>query len=151
MACRVQKNVLRLQVSVYNVVLVKMFQSKDQLGNIEPCPIFAETTFLLQMPEEFTTALVVGDKVQLGISLEREFQSNKEWTFQRALEDLAFANGVRDFLLRNDFLLGENLHGVDSTSILLANLEDSAKSPSTNEFKEFKVGRFERNAFLGII
>lgn len=103
------------------------------------------------MPEQFTTAFVIGDKIQLGISLERKLQPNKEWTFQRALEDLAFTNSVRDLLFCHDFLLGKNLHGVDSTSILLANLEDSTESASANKFEELKVGRFERNAFLRIV
>lgn len=67
------------------------------------------------------------------------------------MEDLAFANGVRDLLFRDNFLLGKNLHGVDSTSILLANLEDSTESASTNKFEELKVGRFKRNAFLHIV
>jgi hypothetical protein len=50
---------------------------------------------------------------------------------------------MRDLFLRHDLLLGEDLHGVDSAGVLLAHLEDAAKSPAADQLQEFKVGGFE--------
>jgi hypothetical protein len=99
MSCSIQQDVLGLQVTiplvgpvgvsqnspVDNVVLVQMLQSQDKLGNIEPRSVFAEPTLLLQMPEKFSSALVIGHKVQFFLRLEGEFQSDEERTLEGTL------------------------------------------------------------------
>ena len=55
------------------------------------------------------------------------------------MEDLAFSDGMCDFLFCNDFLLGEDFHSVDAFGVLLADLEYLAKSAATDELEEFKV------------
>jgi hypothetical protein len=55
------------------------------------------------------------------------------------LENLAFADGVCDFLFCNDFLLGEDFHGVDAFGVLFPDLENLAKSAASDKLEEFKV------------
>jgi len=55
------------------------------------------------------------------------------------LENLAFADGVSDFFFGDDFLLGEDFHSIYALGILFADLEDLAKSATTDELEELKV------------
>ena len=71
--------------------------------------------------------------------MEAELESDEERGIQRALEDLAFTNGVGNFFLCYDLLFGEDLHGIDTFCVLLADLENLSKGPSSDELKEFKV------------
>jgi hypothetical protein len=120
-----------------------MLQSEHQLGNVEPCSVLAEPSFLLQVPKEFSTALVVGDKVQLLFGLERKLESDKEWAFQAPLQDLALSDRMGDLLLGDDLTLREYLHRINSSSVLLSDLEDTTERSSTDEFQEFEVGWLE--------
>jgi hypothetical protein len=52
------------------------------------------------------------------------------------------------FLLGDDFTLGKNLHGVDTSSILLPDLENSTESTSSDEFEEFEIGWLEMRFVL---
>lgn len=128
---------------VHNVVLVEVFQRENQFGDVEPRPILAEPSLLLEMPKEFSPALVVGNKVQLLFRLEREFEAHEEWALERSLEDLPLADSMCDLFLRHNLLFGEHLHGVDSAGVLLSHLEDAAKSPAADQLQELKVGGFK--------
>lgn len=140
-ACGVEKDVLGLEVTVHNVVLVEMLKGQHKLSNVEPCTVLGEAALFLEMPEQLSTALVVGDEVELLLGLEGELEADEEGALERALENLALADGVRDFLLGDDFLLGENLHGVDTLRVLLADLEDATKGATTDELEELEIGR----------
>ena len=61
-----------MDVPVHNVVLVQVLQCQDQFRNIEPRPVLTKPPFLLQMPKQLPTALVVGHKVELFLCLERK-------------------------------------------------------------------------------
>lgn len=50
---------------------------------------------------------------------------------------------MRYFLLGDNLLLRKNLHGVDTSSVPLADLEDSSESPSSDQLQELKVGWLE--------
>ena len=71
--------------------------------------------------------------------MEAELKSDEERGIQGALEDLAFTNGVGDFLFCYDLLFGENLHGIDAFCVLLADLENLSKGTSSDKLEEFKV------------
>ena len=55
------------------------------------------------------------------------------------MKDLAFTNSVGNFLLCYDLLFGEDLHGINTFSVLLADLENLPKGPSSYKLEEFKV------------
>jgi hypothetical protein len=149
-ACCIKQNVLRFEITVNNVELVKMLKSQDEFSNVEPRSLLLESTFTLEMPEELSSALVVGHKVELLVRLERELETDKERTLERALQNLALSDRVRHLLFGYNLLLAQYLHGVDSVSVALADLEHSSKSSTTDEFEEFKVGWFEVDLVLPV-
>ena len=55
-----------------------------------------------------------------------------------------------DFFLGDDFPLGQDFHGVDTSSILLSDLEDSTECTSSNELEEFEIGWLEMRFVLMI-
>jgi hypothetical protein len=125
-----------------------MFQSQDQLCDVELGTLLREPGLALQMPEEFTARFEIGDEVQVGVCLEGELETDEERRLKRSLQDLALADGVGDLLLRDDLALGEDFHGIDSLGVPLADLEDSAESASSNEFEELEVAWSERSLGL---
>ena len=46
-----------------------------------------------------------------------------------------------DFLLGNDLFLGQNLHGIDSFGVPLADLEHLAEGSAPDELEELEVSR----------
>lgn len=121
-----------------------MFEGQDQLGNIEPSPFFAEPSFPLQVPKEFTATLEVRDQIQVRVRLEAKLETNEERRVERTLEDLTFANRVRNLLLRNNFALREDLHSIYPLRVLLAHLEHAAERAAADELEEFEVAGHER-------
>lgn len=71
--------------------------------------------------------------------MEAELESDEERGIQRALENLAFTNGVGNFFFCYNLLFGEDLHGIDAFCVLFADLENLSKGPSSDKLKEFKV------------
>ena len=116
-----------------------MLQGQYELGDVELCSFLGKTSFSLQMPKKLPSALEIRYEVQIRICLEAELEPDEERGIQRALEDLAFTNGVGNFLFCYDFLFGENLHGIDAFCVLLADLENLSKGASSDKLKEFKV------------
>lgn len=95
------------------------------------------------MPKELAATLEIRDEIEIGVCLETKFQADQKWTLEGTLENLAFANSMCHFLLRDDLLLGEDFHCVDSLGVPLADLEDLAESASANQLQEFKIARGE--------
>lgn len=118
-----------------------MLEREDKLRDVEPRPVFRETGFPLQMPEELATALEVGDEIEVQLCLEAELQADQERTLQRSLENFALADGVRDLLLRHDLLLGEHLHCIYALCVTLSDLENAPERPAPHELEEFKIAR----------
>lgn len=137
----VEKDVLRLQVPVHNVVIVQVLQRKNKLCNVKFGARLLEATFPLQMPEKFSARHVIGDQIEIGRSLEGELEADNKGRVGHGSSDqnVAFAKGVCNFLLLNNDLLGQDLHGVNASSIALTNLEDLAECALANELQDLKV------------
>lgn len=116
-----------------------MLQSERELSNVEPRPILAEPSFLLQMPEQLASTLVVGDEIQLLLRLERKLEADEEWAFKTALQDFALADSVCDLLLGDNLLLGQHFHGVNTAGVLLSDLEHTTEGTATDELEELEV------------
>ena len=91
------------------------------------------------MPEQFSTALKIGNKIQIRISLETEFQSHQERAVKTLLENLPLADSMRNLLLSNNLLFRKYLHRVDTPRVFLAYLEDPAERPTADKLEEFEV------------
>lgn len=125
-----------------------MLQRQDELRNIETGPVFSEAGLPLKMPEQLSTALEVGHKVQVPFRLETEFESDEEWTIERSLQDLPFADGVSNLFPCDDFFLRENFHSVYTPCVVFADLEHLTKGSATDKLHEFEVFRRQRSLSL---
>eukprot|EP00128_Syssomonas_multiformis_P018552 Colp12_sorted_trinity150504_noHs@33982 len=139
----VHKNVLRLEISVYNVIAVQVVNSKEKLSCIEACSFLVEHLLVLQMEEQLTTIDVVEDQVYLFGIMEGVLESYKERVGVLG-KDLAFRLGVLDLVSLHKSTLLKNLHGIDTSSILLPHLHNLAKATLANNLEQFEVinGKF---------
>jgi hypothetical protein len=110
-----------------------MLQRQHQLGDIKPCPLLTKLGLPLQMPKQLPAALEIRDEVKVRVGLKAKLQSDEKRRLDGALEDLALADGVRDFLLGDDLLFREHLHRVDSLGVLFPDLKDAAERAASNE------------------
>ena len=76
MALRIQKNVLRLEVPVYDVLLVERFNGANYFCCVQFCPRLIELLLLAQVCEELTAVQEVNEEVQLAFCLECVMQAN---------------------------------------------------------------------------
>lgn len=130
MSVGIEKDVLRFEISVHDAVVVEMLKRENKLGDVELGAVLLEFAFLLKMPEELTTGHVVGDEVEIRRRLEGELEPHDEGRVRRRCphKDIALSYRVCNFLLLDNDLLGQHLHGVDTTGILLAHLVDLTES-----------------------
>src|SRR5690242_14364058 len=93
------------------------------------------------MPEKFASRHIVSDQVKVRRCLEGEFQANDERRICHSSpdKDVAFSQSVCHFLLLNNDLLGQNLHGVDALGVTLAHLKNLTERTLTNELQNFEV------------
>ena len=70
--------VTHINSPVHNIVFVQMFEREDQLGNVEPGSGLGKSTLLLQVPEQFSSTLVIRDEKEVILGLETEFQPDEE-------------------------------------------------------------------------
>lgn len=74
----VQDDVLRLQVTVNDSILMKAFKGTNELGSIEACPGLGEALLLSQMIEELPSIEEVHNEIELLGGLERVVQLHDE-------------------------------------------------------------------------
>lgn len=74
-----------LHLPVDDIIFVQMLKSEHQLGNVEPRTRLGKPAFLLQVPEQLSTALVIRHKEQVVLGLETEFQADQERRVERLL------------------------------------------------------------------
>lgn len=72
----IKQNVFRLQVSVYDIFIVKSFNSADNLCCVQFCALLREPLLFSQISKEFTAIQKVDEEVEFAISLECVMQAN---------------------------------------------------------------------------
>jgi len=93
------------------------------------------------VPEQLPTALEVRYEIEVAIGLETKLEADEEGGIEGSLEDLAFSDGMGNFLLGHNLLLGKDLHRVYSLGVPLADLEHLAEGPAPDELEELEVSR----------
>lgn len=63
-----------LEVSIDNVVLMKIAKSRNNFRSVEPCTVFGEDTHLREMVEQLTTVYIFHHKTELICCLKRVSQ-----------------------------------------------------------------------------
>lgn len=82
MACIIQQDILRLQISVNNLKPMQTLQRAQQFSGIESGAIDIKALFLLQVVEQFAAIDECEDQVKLFGGLEGEF----EWDDERVVD-----------------------------------------------------------------
>jgi len=137
-----------LHLPVDDIIFVQMLKSEHQLGNVEPRTRLGKPAFLLQVPEQLSTALVIRHKEQVVLGLETEFQSDQEWRVEGLLQDLSLSDGMGNLLLGDDILFGQHLHRVDSLRVPFSHLEDLAEGSTSDQLENLEVFRGQVNLAL---
>ena len=79
-AFRVDQNVLGLQVTVYNALIMHVLESEDDLRSVKLRPLLVERalTHSVQMEKEFSAVYKLHDHIQESLILERELHLHYE-------------------------------------------------------------------------
>ena len=106
-----QQNILRLQVAIYYLLRVQVLDRQDDLRCVKDNFLLCQASFLLQVVEECAPALVVQQKVQASLALERVVQLENEGMVERH-ENLSLQLDVTEVVLLLQYRLIEHLHSV---------------------------------------
>jgi hypothetical protein len=118
-----------------------MFECKDQFCDIKLGTVLCESRLSLQVPKEFASRLEIGNEIEILLGLKTEFQPDQERRFQGDGENLALPNSMRNLFFCNDFLLGQDFHGINPLRVLLSDLENFTEGASADEFQELEGSR----------
>lgn len=118
MSSVIEKNVLRLEISVDNLEAVQTLESAQQLCGVETGSVDIKSLLPLQMVEQLSAVHKRQHEVQLFRRLERELQRNNKWVVDLC-KDRSLGKCVCDFRSRDNVSLANRLEGVDPTGILL--------------------------------
>ena len=138
MAVDINKNILWLNIPVYNIMSMQILKSEKQLRKIKSSLLLGEFLYLSQMEEHFTTSTEVHHEKKLCFGLEGPIQFYNEWMIY-FLHDLAFIDNWFDFLLARQLVLAHDLHRVQSPRILLPNQDHPTECTSTDYLDLFKI------------
>ena len=72
----IKQDVFWLQVSVYDVLIVKSLNSTDNLCSVQFCALLREPLLFSQISKEFTAIQKVDEEVEFAISLECVVQTD---------------------------------------------------------------------------
>ncbi len=78
MAVKVDEDIIRLQVSVENVIIMQVFEGEDDFCDVEPCVLLFQSDFLGDQVAEVFARAVVRDQVQVLRRLECEVHLQHE-------------------------------------------------------------------------
>ena len=102
----VHQDVLRLQVTVDDVLRVEMAQCHGDLDRVEAGTLLWETGHLSEMHEEFTTTDESHDEENLLLSLEHVAHTDKEGVIGLK-QDVLFESSRLNLVVLNDHVLSE--------------------------------------------
>lgn len=112
MAIVIEDYVIRFEISVDNVSLVKVLESKENFSDVKSGSVLAESSLVYNDFSKIATGTEVEDEEQFGHCLEGEVEVDDEGV-SHVGEDISFSLGVSDKVLTEDLSLTKCLHGVE--------------------------------------
>lgn len=109
----IKQYILRLEVSINNVLLMQMLNRQAQLGYVKLRLLFGEGHLPGQVEAEIPARTVIQSEVQVVWCLEGEMQVDDE-DVVGLFEDVCFDDCVFQLLLQDQVLLLEGLEGVET-------------------------------------
>ena len=128
----VHENVLRLQVTIDNLLAVKMAESHGNLDCVETRPFFWESCDLAQVGEKFTTSDESHYEEHFLFRLENVVHAHQKWVIslhKNVLLQLCRLNLV----VLDDNILAQGFHGVGIVCASLLHKEHLAERAATND------------------
>lgn len=108
---RVEQDVLRLQVSVQNLILVQVADGLHQLSGIDLCSLLVKLFLFSQVSEHFASVHEIDGQVQLGIGLEGVVQFDNVRTLGM-LQDLALGVDLLEHVKLDKHVLAHYLERI---------------------------------------
>lgn len=90
MALGIQEDVLRLEVPVYDVLLVKSLDGANDLGSVQFRTHLMELLLFPEVREQLTSVEEVDEEVQLSIGLEGKVKPDDVWVLD-LFEDVSLS------------------------------------------------------------
>ena len=88
MAIFVDNDIVRLQVSKDNVLLVQSLYAQKNLRGVEPCLVLGETSLDLQILAQVTPWTIVWDQEQMVFGLEGISELDYKWVLTHAAHNV---------------------------------------------------------------
>ena len=117
---------------------MQVLKPEQQLCEVEPRLIFSELLHLSEVEEHLTTSAQVHHKEELGSAL----KAPVEFGYERMADLFHYGPLVYDwldFLLSSQFIFPHDLHGIQSTSVLLTDNDDPREGTTTDHFDLLKI------------
>lgn len=111
MTCTVQEYILGFKITVDDTIGVKILQSKDYLGCVEPCSFLTKTNGVLQVPEQFTSVTKIYNEIQFIGSLKGVMKINYKWRIN-VFQNIFFYQSTLLIFLIGQSLLSDDLHSI---------------------------------------
>ena len=141
----VHQYVLRLQISVDNMLFVQMSDGECYLRGVELRSIFGETSTVSQMHEELSSSHEPHHEEYFLVSLEDVVHSHEERVVGLK-QDFLFQFGALNLIVVENHILAQRLHCIYLFSSLLLHQEYFSETSSSNHLLNDKV--LESNCFV---
>ena len=138
MAIVIEDYVIRFEISVDNVSLVKVLESKENFSDVESGSVLAESSLVYNDFSKIATGTEVENEEQFGHCLECEVEVDNEG-MSHVGEDVSFCLGVSDKVLTKDLSLTESFHGVEFARVFVSHEVHITKTSTSKLLKRQKV------------
>ena len=149
MALRVEENILWLQVTIDDSVLVEVSESQHDLGCIEARSVLSESNLVAEMEEKLAAIQKVGDEIQTFVGLKGVVELDNERMCD-LLHDVPLNLDLVRLVGADDEVLLERLHRVDLIACLLLGEVDFTKGASANDLEQLEVFDGQLGFLLGV-
>ena len=112
MAFGVKEDILRLEISVDDAVLVEVLEGENNFGGVKPGSIFGEANLVTQVVKQLSAVQEIAHEVELLRVLECEMELDDEGMVD-LLHNVALNLCVGHLLGPDHEILLQRLHGVD--------------------------------------
>ena len=137
-AIDIDEDIFWLDVSVDDVQAMQMLKAEKELSHVELGLLFSKLLDFSKMEEHLTSSAEVHYKEKFSFALKRPIQLDDERMI-KFLHDLSFNLNLLNFLTFQKLILAHDFHGIQASSILFSDQDDSAEGSSANDLKLLEI------------
>lgn len=140
MSLSIQQNIFRFQISIDNVLLMKMLNGQTQFCYVKLGLFFRESDLACEMEAEISAWTVIQREIEVMRSLEGEMQIDNEDVIG-LFEDIGLDDCVLQLLLKDQVLFLQGFEGVKATVYVQFGQENLAECARTKSVEDRKGGK----------